>query len=56
MIDTFSIMLSHGLLLLAFWRLLTRDELDEEKAADRAAPQPDEAARQPRKDTIFPHA
>ena len=32
MIDTFSILLSHGLLLLAFWRLLGRPDLDDESA------------------------
>ncbi len=32
MIDHFSILLSHGLLLLAFWRLLRRPELDDEPA------------------------
>lgn len=30
MIDNFSIMLSHGLLLLAFWLLTRRDDLDRE--------------------------
>ena len=36
MIDNFSIALTHGLLLLAFWRLITRPDLDEE-----APPEPD---------------
>jgi len=31
MIDNFSILLSHGLLALAFWYLLQRDDLDAEK-------------------------
>lgn len=34
MIDHFSILLSHGLLLLAFWRLMKRPELDDESALD----------------------
>jgi len=33
MIDTFSILLSHGLLLLACWRLLSRPDLDRETPA-----------------------
>lgn len=36
MIDNFSIVLSHGLLLLAFWLLTRRDDLDREPP-----PQPD---------------
>jgi len=30
MIDNFSILLSHGLLAIAFWFLLQRDDLDKE--------------------------
>lgn len=30
MIDSFAIFLSHALLLLAFWRLRSRDDLDDE--------------------------
>ena len=37
MIDHFSILLSHGLLLLTFWRLLHRPDLDDETATDEAA-------------------
>ncbi|MBH9536989.1 hypothetical protein [Novosphingopyxis sp. YJ-S2-01] len=37
MIDHFSILLSHGLLLLAFWRLLHRPDLDDESAAQETA-------------------
>jgi len=33
MIDSFSILLAHGLLLLACWRLLARPDLDKEHAA-----------------------
>lgn len=31
MIDTFSLMVSHGLILVAFWRLLSRPDLDRER-------------------------
>lgn len=30
MIDAFSLLVSHGLILLAFWRLLSRPDLDRE--------------------------
>jgi hypothetical protein len=33
MIDSFSLLLSHALLLVAFWRLLSRPELDREDDA-----------------------
>lgn len=33
MIDSFSILIAHGLLLLACWRLLARPDLDTERAA-----------------------
>lgn len=36
MIDNFALGLSHGLLLLAAWRLLARADLDDDKAAPRA--------------------
>ncbi|MEO8723662.1 MAG: hypothetical protein ABI395_09105 [Sphingobium sp.] len=39
MIDSFSLLLSHGLVLLACWRLLSRRDLDDESAADTAASQ-----------------
>jgi hypothetical protein len=29
-IDTFSLMVSHGLILIALWRLMSRDDLDRE--------------------------
>lgn len=32
MIDSFAILLTHGLMLLAAWRLLRRDDLDREGA------------------------
>ena len=35
MIDNFALALSHGLLLLAAWRLLSRDDLDDDKAVVR---------------------
>jgi hypothetical protein len=34
MIDLFSLGVTHGLLLLAAWRLLTRKDLDREPEAD----------------------
>ena len=37
MIDLFSLGLSHGLMLLAAWRLLSRPDLDD----DKAEPSPD---------------
>ena len=40
MIDNFALALSHGLLLLAAWRLLSRPDLD-----DPAAPPPPPGAR-----------
>jgi len=41
MIDYFSLALTHGLLLLAVWRLLRRTDLDQESANGDPAPQPD---------------
>lgn len=38
MIDNFSLLLAHGLLLLTAWRLLQRRDLNSESDAD--APQP----------------
>ena len=49
MIDHFSILLSHGLLLLAFVRLLHRPDLDDESVLDAApdgAPASPDAPRQ----------
>lgn len=40
MIDYFSIALTHGLILLACWRLLMRDDLDVEGAQNRPDPRP----------------
>ncbi|CAN5200130.1 hypothetical protein BH10PSE13_BH10PSE13_25330 [soil metagenome] len=34
MIDNFSLLLSHGLILIACWRLLSRPDLDEENPVD----------------------
>lgn len=36
MIDLFSLGLTHGLLLLAAWRLLTRKDLDREPGPDKS--------------------
>ena len=56
MIDNFSIVLSHGLLLLAFWLLTRRDDLDREPPPEPdAEPQGFGAARRKpasRKDTL----
>ncbi len=42
MIDNFALALSHGLLLLAAWRLLTRPDLDDPEArAPEAGAKPD---------------
>jgi hypothetical protein len=40
MIDNFSLALTHGLLLLVAWRLLSRPDLDDDEAAVKAAPAP----------------
>ena len=34
MIDNFSLLLSHGLILVACWRLLSRPDLDDENPVD----------------------
>ncbi|WP_169747306.1 hypothetical protein [Aurantiacibacter luteus] len=38
MIDIFSILLTHGLILLACWRMLPRADLDDETAGVAPAP------------------
>ena len=38
MIDSFSLALTHGLLLLVAWRLLSRPDLDEDPAPGEPAP------------------
>jgi hypothetical protein len=43
MIDSFSLALSHGLLILAAWRLLSRRDLDD----DIAPPPPERPAGRP---------
>lgn len=40
MIDTFSLLLSHGLLLAMFWRLLARPDLDDDDAPSTPLPPP----------------
>jgi hypothetical protein len=37
MIDTFALALTHGLMLLAAWRLVSRDDLDREEDAEPTA-------------------
>jgi hypothetical protein len=49
MIDNFALALSHGLLLLAAWRLLSRPDLDDD-AAPSEAPKPDWRRHLARKD------
>jgi hypothetical protein len=44
MVDYLSLALSHGVLLLAFWRLMLRDDLDKEPPR---LPPPCEAGPQP---------
>jgi hypothetical protein len=50
MIDSFSLLLTHGLVLLACWRLVKRNDLDDE-SADHAGQdlvgRPDPVAKQP---------
>jgi hypothetical protein len=38
MIDNFALALSHGLLILAAWRLISRADLDDDRAAPGPAP------------------
>ena len=38
MIDNFSLALTHGLLLLVAWRILSRPDLDDDAAAAKAPP------------------
>jgi len=56
MIDSFSILLSHGLLLVAFWRLLARPDLDDEAATPAIHADAADPAAQARERTIFPDA
>jgi hypothetical protein len=35
MIDNFSLLLSHGLLMLMFWRLIQRPDLDDETSVSK---------------------
>lgn len=35
MVDAFAILLTHSLILLAFWRLRLRDDLDDEDAPEQ---------------------
>lgn len=48
MIDSFALALSHGLLLLAAWRLLARPDLDGDEASSEA-PKPSWRPRRPGK-------
>lgn len=44
MIDNFALALSHGLMLLAAWRLVSRPDLDDDQAAP---PEPPAKGRRP---------
>jgi len=46
MIDNFALLVSHGLMLLAAWRLLSRPDLNDPEAAP-PEPAPARAARRP---------
>ncbi len=48
MIDAIAIGVTHVLLLVAFWRLRSRDDLDNEDAPDLRHASPGFAARPPR--------
>lgn len=50
MIDNFSLLVSHGLLALLCWRLLSRPDLDGEPPASAAPPAVPEPAEAPRPD------
>lgn len=53
MVDYFSLALSHGVLLLAFWRLMLRDDLDAEPAREELQQDaPVETAPEPRKGAL----
>lgn len=45
MIDTFSLLLSHGLIALAFWRLLPRMDLDRDIPPPEGEGEPDGSRR-----------
>ena len=40
MIDNFALALSHGLIILAAWRLMFRDDLDDDSVSDPAPAAP----------------
>jgi hypothetical protein len=44
MIDSFALLLSHGLILLAAWRLVQRPDLDDDAAPSEARPARSRAA------------
>jgi len=41
MIDALTLLLSHGLIFLAAWRLMKRDDLDRDPPADQVGPHSD---------------
>ena len=53
MVDYFSLVLSHGVLLIAFWRLMQRDDLDSEApCAERTQDVAAEQKPEPRKGSL----
>lgn len=56
MIDLFSIALSHGLILVAMWRVIFRPELDDESAAEEKPVKPWLKNRQPASGAQEPNA
>jgi len=51
MIDNFALALSHGLILIAAWRLMFRDDLDDDNAAAPVPPATPDRGFKPRRET-----
>ncbi len=47
MIDNFALAVSHGLILLAIWRLFSRPDLDDESASNAAPSAPSTTKARP---------
>lgn len=45
MVDSFALALSHGVLMLAFWRLQSRDDLDREPGEEAPPKRADRSVR-----------
>jgi len=52
MVDYFSLALSHGVLLIALWRLMLRDDLDAEPAREEPEAEAEEPVPAPRKGAL----